>query len=479
MAQAKSEVFGIKDNSIDVENLLASLKLTDFERAFLIQGECPMSKKLSFQRMDKDPIFDLVPEPHKESLSGYDYDAEPRVAGLGSAKLSGVPGFYDSEDNREGEMAEIVADYEKQDKQTFSSFEQWGAYHEAEAQTKALETMSLYEINVRRGSIDGLDYELLPAQRIYTTEEAAAHNLTNQGMQLDPIDDVPQIIVSKEVLEETLERKQQEAEANTKDSFPPHLCSEYMKRRYPEIKDNNPMRCQLCKKVAPIGIKLFEATGNRVNKQTMNAAVILTDPDVELKHLETTIKTCTFIKRSAMLQEILAQFTNQFKVGKLLDDIRFNIDWDVIQDRVHALEIDANSIGTVDMARNAAGKSEFNKFQDGLLSSAMKTSTTKILVEKCLTQANLVYARADKELSPEAENRIESFIKDVATMYLKRYRMMTNLRWRMKNGKKDAKGNPKYHETPVVCTKCNLQYSCQGAIIKPYILSDYPLHQRK
>lgn len=474
----QNEVFGIKNSSIDVENLLANLKLTDFERAFLMQGSCPMSQKCSHERMDKDPTFDLVPQPHKEFLSGYDHDIEPRVAGLGSAKLSGVPGFYDSEDNREGEIAELVADYEAQDKQSFSSFEEWGAYHEAKAQSRVLEKMSLYEINVRRGSIDGVDYELSPAQRIFTTEEAAAYMLVNKDVQLDPIDDVPKIIVPQSVLDETLAEKQQEAEANTKSSFPVHLCSEYMKRRYPEIKDNG-MRCQLCSKVAPIGIKLFEATGNRENKQTMNASVMHVDPDVELMHLESTIKMCTFVKRSAMLEEILAQFTNQFKVGRLLDDIRFNIDWDVIQARVHALEIDANSIGTVDMSRNAAGKSEFNKFQDGLLEQAMRTSSTKVLVEKCITQAKLVYARADKELSPEAEGRIESYIKGVAETYLKRYRMMTNLRWRMKNGKKDHKGNPKYHQTPVVCTKCNLQYSCQGAIIKGAALRDYPLHHRK
>jgi hypothetical protein len=471
----QNEVFGI--NGIDVENLLANLKLTDFERAFLMQGSCPMSKKFSHQRMDKDPMFDLVPEAHKEYLSSYDYDVEPRVAGLGSAKLSGVPGFYDSEDNREGEMTEIVSDYEAQDKQSFSSFEEWGAYHESQAQTRVLENMSLYEINVRRGSIDGLDYELLPAQKIYTNEEAAAYNLANKNVKLDPINGVPKIIVSNSVLDETLARKQQEAEANAKTSFPVHLCDEYMKRRYPELK-NNGMRCQLCSKVAPIGIKLYEATGNRGNKQTMNASVMHVDPDVELMHLESTIKMCTFIKRSAMLDEILAQFTNQFKVGRLLDDIQFNIDWDVIQARVRALEVDANSIGTVDMARNAAGKSEFNKFQDGILAKAMRTSTTKILVEKCITQANLVYVRADKELSPEAEGRIESFIKGVAEMYLKRYKMMTNLRWRMKNGKKDQKGNPKYHTTPVVCTKCNMQYSCQGAIIKLHVLKDYPMHQR-
>lgn len=428
----QNDVF--KTSGIDKEKILSAMgdKLNDFEKAFLLQGSCPMSRMISSDRLQADPMWKLVPEGHKECLAGCE---ELQTCRLGSAKLSGMDLLVDDESNREDDVTEVVKDWAREEKLTFASFEEMGNFLNAKKQATELESLSLYQLTAYAES----------------------------GMH------IPGSLLAK---------KLEEAKENTKESMKFHVCGEFMKRKYPELKTNE-KRCNLCKKVVALGMVMFPATGSRDNKQVLNASIMHVDPDVELAHLGYTVSNCMFVKRSAMLEEILTQFTQQFKVGKLLEDIQITIDWDLLEKRIMPLEVDINSIGAVDMSRNAAGTSEFIRFQAGILSRAMRVPSTQVLVEKCLREARLAYLNSDKLLPPKAEERIEAFIKDTVMVYLKRYNMMTNLRWRAKTGKTDpVHGFPLYHSTPVLCTRCSLQYECQGAIVAPHVISDYPLRQR-
>jgi hypothetical protein len=250
-----------------------------------------------------------------------------------------------------------------------------------------------------------------------------------------------------------------------------------MKRKFPELKDR-PERCHLCQKVAALGMQMFSATGSRENKQVLNASIMHVDPDKELAVLGNVVSSCKFIQRAAILEEIATIFEREFKVGRILNEIPFKIEWEMIQERISSLQADVNTIGSIDMSRNASGQSEFSRFQEHLLHRAMTIPTTKVLVEKCIASAKRIYAKADKELSSKQLQYIERHIQVVAKFYLKRYYLMTNVRWRAPAGK-NLYGNPHVHETPVVCTKCHHQWECQGAIISPYIHLDYPLNQRK
>jgi|GEM_PF-5117219 len=438
----KNDVF--KNSGIDVEQILASKKdFNQFEKAFLMQKSCPMSQMIASDRLQADPLWNLVPEGHKEFLAGSE---EAQTCRLGSAKLSGVDLILDDEDNRENELSEVTGDWEREEKLTFASFEEMGDYLDNKQQFVAMEEMSLYELESRSGKFDSSEYQV------------------SKDMRIIPPSDL-------------LDKKLEEAKDNAKLSMQFHACGEYMRRKYPELKTNE-NRCNLCKKVAQLGMEMFPATGSREHKEVLNASIMHSDPDEELQSLEYTVKSCMFIKRSALLEEILVQFSSEFDVGRLLNDLQFNIDWDAIQKRTAPLEKDVNSVGAVDTAKNAAGTSDFTRLQDGILSNAMSVPTTKVLVDKCLEHARLAYVKQDKVLSAKAEQSIEAFIKDIAMMYLKRYNMMTNVRWRAKTGKKDFYGNPKYHDTPVLCTRCSHQYACQGAVVAPHITKDYPMKQR-
>lgn len=433
-----SDIFAKFVSGNVVEQLLASGKLNDFERAFVLQGGCPMSKLSSAARLQVDPVFNLVPQTHCDKIAGTE-ESSPR--GLGSFKLSGHDSFFDDESNREDDVTEQSVDWQREDASvTFSSFEEMGAFFEAKERSLNLEHMSLYELKVRTSTS-------IPADQ--------------------------RIIAPSELILKKLE----DAQNNTKESIKFHVCSEYMKRKFPELKDKSE-RCHLCKKVAALGMQMFSATGSRENKQVLNASIMHVDPDKELAVLGNVVSSCKFIQRSAILEEIATIFEREFKVGRILNEIPFKIEWEMIQKRISSLQEDVNTIGSIDMSTNASGQSEFSRFQEHLLHRAMNIPTTKVLVEKCIASAKRIYAKAGKELSSKQLQYIERHIQVVAKFYLKRYYLMTNVRWRAPAGK-NLYGNTHVHETPVVCTKCNHQWQCQGAIISPYVHLDYPLNQRK
>jgi len=431
-----SDIFAKFVSGNVVEQLLASGKLNDFERAFVLQGGCPMSKLSSTDRLQADPMFNLVPQTHCDKIAGTE-ESIPR--GLGSFKLSGTDSFFDDESNREDDTSAISADWERENV-SFSSFEEMGAFFEAQKRSNDLEHMSLYELKYRTGSSVPTD------QRIIAPSELIL-------------------------------KKLEQAQSNAKESVKFHVCSEYMKRKFPELKDK-PERCHLCQKVAALGMQMFQATGSRENKQVLNASIMHVDPDKELAVLGNVVSSCKFIQRSAILEEIATIFEREFKVGRILNEIPFKIEWESIQKRISSLQEDVNTIGSIDMSKNASGQSEFSRFQEHLLHRAMNIPTTKVLVEKCIASAKRIYAKAGKELSSKQLQYIERHIQVVAKFYLKRYYLMTNVRWRAPAGK-NLYGNIHVHDTPVVCTKCNHQWQCQGAIISPYVHLDYPLNQRK
>jgi hypothetical protein len=443
---------GFKQVGIDVE-LLAIVE-NDAERAFVLMNGCPMSKMPECDRLQPDPLWSLVPKTHCEFITG---EEVPRCAGLGSYKLSGQDDMCDDELNREEDSCEVLKDWQREEKLSFSSFEEMGEYFKATSCLTQLKQLSLYQLKVLTGIIDS---KIPDELRIQNTSE------------------VLEIIATKE----------KEAADNAKLSLQFHVCSEYMRRKYPELADrfaNDKTRCRLCKKVARLGMVMWPALGSRENKSVLNASIMYQDPDKELAVLGHTVSACQYIKRSALLEEILIQFQHQFRVGKMIKDIRIRVDREKIEKRIEPLIVDINTIGSIDTAKNASGTSEFSRFQEGILSRSMRIPTTKVLVEECLSYARNAYVQKDKVLSHKAEEVIENHIKETATRYLGWFKMTSNLRWRAPV--KDENGQPvrpwkdfgcmaiKTHDIPILCTRCSHQWECQGAIVKPHILKDYSL----